>query len=237
MNDAIIKKIQKILARGDADRNDNENEREIAMRQAHAMLAKHGLAMADVTDAAVIRDHMGPLGRSFFGLKQRYLWETSVWNAIALLNGCKLVRERQDRRVAVIGRQARVQVVASMATYVINAIIRQAKAEGHAIAGFGDGASSGVYKQVYAIQASMAQGDIGGEKVSAGTALILVNQNKEALVEAKTATTEFYPRLVTTRSSGSSNASARMAGYAYGKKVSLNTQIGGSAGRPALGVA
>jgi hypothetical protein len=233
MNDAIIKKIQKLLARGSTDHNDNEHEREIAMRQAHALLAKHGLAMADVTDPAVIRDHLGPLGRSFYSLGTRYLWEPTVWNSIARLNGCRVVRG--DRKVAVIGRQARVQVVASMAAYVIAAVTRQAKAEGFPIAGFGQGASIGVDRQVSKILESMAAGDVGEEKVSTGTALILVDQHKGALVEAKTAMKEFYPSLRTVYSRGSSNRSARSAGYAYGQKVSLNSQLGSGAGRPALG--
>jgi len=38
--ETAIEKIQKLLARADADRNDNDHEREIALRQANALMAK-----------------------------------------------------------------------------------------------------------------------------------------------------------------------------------------------------
>lgn len=231
MDDAVIRKIQKLLARGSEAHNDNEHEREIAMRQAHALLAKHGLEMADVTDANVLRDHLGPLGRSFYNMKSRYVWERRVWASICHLNGCSAVHEplsRTESRLAIMGRQSRLQAVASMALYVVHAIEREAAQRRLSLAGFGTGAAEGVSIQVTRILASMARGDLSGEQVSTGTALILVNQHKNALVEAEGVKTSFYPKLRTHYSHPSRNHNAIGQGREYGQRVALNTQVGGA---------
>ena len=48
-NESIIRKITALLARADQNQNDNEHEREIALRQANYLLAKHGLDLATFT--------------------------------------------------------------------------------------------------------------------------------------------------------------------------------------------
>lgn len=58
-NDKILDRIRKLLAMANDERG-NDNERETALRQAHAMLTKHGLELADVE--AHEREKMDPRG-------------------------------------------------------------------------------------------------------------------------------------------------------------------------------
>jgi hypothetical protein len=226
IDNRVIAKIQKLLARGDEDRNDNEHEREIAMRQAHALLAKHGLDMTDVTDAAVVREHLGPVVRGQCGLTTRYLWEASAWNVIAELHGCRIVRSVQDKAVWVIGRQVRCDVVKSTARYVIASIKREAMMGGYNPHRFGVGACNSVHKKVREILAAVAQGQLGDEQVSTGTALIVVEQHKQALIEADQAKGEFFPNLRKGRVRGVRADDSYTAGKAYGASIGLNTQVG-----------
>ena len=71
MNQKIIDKIAKLLARADESRNDNPHEREIAMRQANSLLVKHGLSMTDVTDQAETKEILQTVKQSLDGLLLR----------------------------------------------------------------------------------------------------------------------------------------------------------------------
>ena len=224
MDSAVIAKIQKLLARGDEARNDNEHEREIAMRHAHALLAKHGLEMADVTGAEEMRDHLGPLVKGECGLETKWIWEAGVWQAIAELNGCKIVRSGK-KSVYIVGRRVRADVIKSMARFVVDSIIREARKSGYTVNGFGQGAWAGVSEQVRRILRDMERGNLDGEQLTTGTALILVNQHALAITEAKDATKEFFPNLRTSRGSRTRDHSGYSAGREYGKSIGLNQQV------------
>jgi hypothetical protein len=229
MNTRILDKIKACLARADESQNDNAHEREIAMRQANAMLAKHGLTLADITDEAEIKDNLGMLGRVQRELTTKFVWESGVWCSIARLNGCYVVRTpgRGKMKIWLIGRQLRCEVVKSVASWVVQSIIREAIKQGYPKASFGNGAWSGVSEQVDRILANMARGDLGSEQVSTGTALIIVDQHKKALIEAKSARDEFFPRL----KKGTyrySMGNGYGAGREYGSRIGLNQQVGGS---------
>lgn len=234
MDQGIIDKIRKLLARGDEARNDNPHEREIAMRQAHALLARHGLQLADVGDVDA-QEVLGRLGRQACGLKTRYLWETGVWHAICELHGSTLVRfGGREQKVWVIGREIRAEAIKAMARYCVDSILNEARSNGLNVPGFGYGAKVGIWQQVNRILRAMEAGQLGDEIVSSSTALVLVSQHKNALVEAKTATKEFFPRLSKGRGPTVRDHDAYSAGRAFGSKIGLNTQIGGGSTRKQL---
>jgi len=234
MNDKIIDKVRKLLARADEARNDNEHERAIAMRQAHALLAKHGLALADVETADEAAAELGALGKGKVELATRAVWERGVYTAIARLHGCHAVQQvwkGQSPKIFIIGRRLRVNVVRELAAYVVASIQREGKAWGRDSTAFGVGAWTGVAKQVDIILAQQARGEIGEERVSQSTALVLVNQHKQALAEAQGATKEFFPNTRDASYRHTGNRDAMSAGRAYGEKVGLNIQIGGNSQR------
>lgn len=234
MNNSIIEKLQKLLARGDANRNDNEHERAIAMRHAHALLTKHGLSIADISEAEQ-NQATGALGRTSVELG-RNVWQSGVCSSIAKLHGCTTIRTPRYGKQAVwiIGRHLHCEIAKSMAAYVCNSIIIEAAREGHNLTDFGNGAWSGVAEQVRTILANMAQGQIDGEQLSSGTALVLVNQHKKAMTEAKETRKTFWPRV---RYSGYKmrSGSGYSAGKDYGRKVGLNKQVNGSGTRRLTG--
>src|SRR3990167_2169231 len=131
MDTKIIEKIQACLNRGDANQNDNPHEREIAMRHAQSLLAKHGLTLAEVTDQTEIKASLGALGRTEQALTTKFVWESGVWGEIAELNGCKIIRSAgRNKRVWIIGRQLRCEVVKQIALYAVDSIKREAKNQG-----------------------------------------------------------------------------------------------------------
>lgn len=234
MDQSVIDKIRKLLARGDEARNDNAPEREIAMRHAHALLAKHGLTLTDVGDEDS-RGQLGRLGRQECGLSTKFVWEAGVWSQIAKLNGCKIVRKGGNARgVWVIGRELRGEVVKSMARYCVDSIIAEARRQGFTLAGFGYGAWGGIAQQVDRILADMEAGRLDGEAVSTCTALVLVSQHKNALVEAQRVTAEFFPNLRKGRGGSTRDHSGYSAGKAYGERISLNAQVTGGKAPAAL---
>lgn len=237
----IVAKIRKILAYADEDRNDNENERATALRQAHALLAKHGLEMADVQ---VGDDNpFGALGRVKIDISG--VWKRQTVNAIGRLYGCYVFRTEGTSTISIVGRQAKVVVARAMATYVITSIDREARAAANRSAvhgktflnSFGRGAAAGVWRQVNAILAAQAAGKIDGEQLTASRALVVVNQHALALTEAQAAARRLTGcEFRNDRSAKASvDADAYYAGARYGSKLSLNTQLGSGVQRRIAG--
>jgi len=227
MDNSIIDKIQKLLARGDADRNDNEHERTIAMRQAHSLLAKHGLSMADISEAEQT-EATGALGRQSVEIG-RYVWQSGVYGQIAKLHGCAIIREsrRGKQTVWLIGRHLHCEIAKNMAAYICHSIAMQAAREGHNITQFGTGAWNGLAQQVRDILANMAQGKVNGEQLSTGTAMVLVNQHHKALTEAQDTLRSFWPHTTKGGTYRSRGGDSYSAGHNYGRKVGLNKQVNG----------
>jgi len=220
----ILDKIRKILARADIDRNDNEHEREIALRQANALLAKHGLSMADVNESS---DELGKVGRSSVSAG-RNVWIAGVYDKVAELNHCRVIRSTTShgrQEIWIIGRNLHVNVVKLMAEYLIKSIRREAKINRYNIVQFGSGAWSGISQQVKRILAENAKGNIGGEIVEPGKAMILVNQHKQYISEANSAITKFFGGFTECKNYRSRASSDYDAGKAYGSSVNLNKSI------------
>lgn len=233
----VISKIKKLLARADAQRNDNSHEREIAMRQATILLAKHGLAMSEVEGAGDAHG-FGALGKLEISTGRAARWIPMIYNQIGRLNGCKVLR-LPGRGVVLFGRAMRVTVARQMADYVINSICREADLQHSKTphvhgrkfrTDFGDGAASGVYQQVNDILEAQKRGQLGDDQLSGSMAMVVVNQHKNALAEADRHMRSNY----SVRSGSAKQARVSNAFYAgreYGRNVSLNTQVGSSGQR------
>lgn len=236
---AVIEKVRKLLARADESRNDNEHEREIAMRQAHALLARHGLTADDVPDGEAGADNDGALGR-MFEETGRPVWIAGIFDQVARLNGCKVIRAARSvrngspARVWIVGRRIRCQITRDMARWLTDSITREARKGRHALGQFGSGAWSGIARQVDAILANMARGELDGQQLEPGTALMVVNNHKTALVDAARAVKEFFPHVRGGSGGRCQQGDAYHAGKAYGASVGLHGQVGRANGQRAL---
>jgi hypothetical protein len=252
-SEKVLAKVQKLLARANDERNDSDNERETAMRQANALLAKHGLSMAEM-DAFEEKETFGPKGKLEIKDYGRAVWKRIVLNQIAKLNGCMVItstkwdydgdRPRRVKMIYVIGRAVRATVTRQMADYVIESIEREGKRvrrnEYPSVNGrtfmtnFGTGASQGVARQVKDILAAQREGQIGDQQVSRDQALVVVNQHRQAMEEAMATIKQLFGK---TRSSSyyGGQGSGSAEGRAYGKSINLNGQIGTSRGQRRLG--
>jgi len=238
----IIEKIRKLLARADAERNDNEHEREIALRQAHALLAKHGLEMADVDAPA--EEGFGPLGQIRFEVGGA-MWQSLAYGTTAELNGCYVLR-RGSRRgclIWIIGRAMRATVARAMGAYVIASIEREIKARRHEFpwqdarsfaTDFGNGAVMAVRAKVAEILREQAAGKVGDEQISGERALVLVDQHRAALDEAKQLANREH-KVRAARRMNVRGGDAYKAGQAFGKGLSLNAQISGGGSQKRIG--
>jgi len=232
MDNSIIEKIAKLLARADAAQNDNPHEREIAMRHANALLAKHGISMKDATDKVERKNTLGGLGRQKRTLTTRYEFEVGVWLAIANMNGCDVIKEPGYglKKIWLIGRQMNCTVTIQIASYVIESIKREATKQGYKLRPFGQGAWYGVADQVERIIADKEKGKLDDEPVSESTALVVASQFKQLTVETKNALEEFFPRVYNSGYGyNGPQRDGQQAGREYGSKVGLNTQLGNGA--------
>jgi len=230
MNDTnqgkILDKVRRILARADEARNDNEHERAIALRQAHALLAMHGLAMADVNTADEARDELGAVGRGFVEFENRLLYPVGIYTAIARLNGCaavKIPNGKAPPKLAIIGRRLSVSMTRQIGAYVVESVRREAATWGLDANSYGVGAWAGVSQQVDLILLRQAEGLIGDEQVSRSNALVITNQYLASVAEATTAMRGFYPTTKPARRYASyGNPTAQAAGRSYGEAIGLN---------------
>ena len=142
MNERIVTKIRNLLARADASRNDNANERAIALRQAQKLMDKHAI------DASQISDQETPEERGRGSLATgSAVWKSIVINYVALLNGCRCFRIPGASTV-VVGKETARYVVLHVSSFLIDSIERESKrlagsGRGY-IASWKKGAASGI---------------------------------------------------------------------------------------------
>lgn len=236
-DETIIRKITALLARADQSRNDNEHEREIALRQANYLLAKHGLDIATLTKEKQ-EATQGPMYESDDAIG-RAIWKASIYSSIAKLHNCTCIRSPQNQSIHVLGRKAMVEVARSVAEWVIRSIEREMPIAWDAVEGkasmnrrsfhtsFGNGASGAVSDTVDGILAERKKGRIGDEQLSRSQALVLSNQDKRALQESEDYLKKLYPHL----RSGSGSHSASDKGYAAGKSFGAGLSLHGQIAR------
>lgn len=230
MNDSIIRKVRALLARADAERNDNEHERAIALRQATALMDKHNIAATDLDAEA------DPRGKSDVVTGQR-LWRSMVIDAIGRLYGCKVYRSTGAYgRTFVIGRESHRTTTLAISDFVIASVEREAKRYAGGVRytnAFKKGAAAAVHQQVRELTAARKRGETTseGSASSAGTALAVVAHYRQELAANEAYLRDDGTRLSSCSRSRISDGEGYAAGRAYGAGLSLNGQIGGAGQR------
>lgn len=225
----IVKKIKALLAKADAERNDNENEREIAMRMAIKMMDEHSITSVQ------LRDEEDERGVGHAETKSS-IWKCNVIRHIGDLYGCKVYRTSgRTGRTFVIGKESHRVTVLSLAEYVIHSIEREAR-RNHAgrgrkfIASFKKGSTNGLGHQVQELLEARKR----GETTSASTALVVVGHYAAEMKANEEWLALQGVKLQPGRRQRASSVEGWRAGQTYGKSISLNNQVGRSPARRQL---
>lgn len=126
--EAIISKIQKLLALG--ERGGTEAEAEAAMQKVHELLAKHNLSLGDVKDApATEEDYV----QDFTDATNRQPWQDYIWTSVAQLYFCRHFKRIRGNHVQhmIIGKPSNIAAVKYVSMYLIrtaNALAAKAAA-------------------------------------------------------------------------------------------------------------
>jgi hypothetical protein len=220
----LLRKIRACYARADESRNENENERAIALRQANAMVEKFA-----VTAAELDSDELGPMGQNDVSVGMT-IWKQSLYFVLGPLYGCEVLWNRRGT-MYVMGRQSYRNVVEDMAGYVITSIEREAKAQARGdktyLNGFRKWAVEGVRANVNDILAERAK---GLKVAGTGTSMVLVDHFKNQLEDASN-----YMNATHSVKTGKARAMPRggMEGYEAGRGIGLNDQMGTTRVKPA----
>jgi len=220
----ILRKIRACLSRADANRNDSEEERAIALRQANALMDKYGIQAVDLGET----DELGERGKHGIDTG-RNLWKAVVIQYIGKLYGCKVYRSPSEGRTWIIGREHFRHVVVDMAGYVISSIEReashQARGRGRSFGNsFRRGAASAIGEQVKEILASRARGETA--QVSSSKAMILVDMYKNELALNDEWLRAQGVRLYSGGRRRISSGDGYHAGQQYGRGIGLQDQLG-----------
>ena len=78
----VIRKISALLARGDEERNDNEHEREIALRHAQKLMDEYNISQLEA-NVAMVHGERGKTGV----LTGKQVWKRQIYNALSELYG------------------------------------------------------------------------------------------------------------------------------------------------------
>lgn len=219
----IIEKIRKLLAlahgRGAADQ-----ERESALRMAHALLAKHNLSMSDTEQQQEARNE-STLDYCF------HAWARGVAKSIAQLYFCEYFVEHERKLHYFVGLESNVITSQDMFKFVASSIMKEARRatktaheSGSFERSFCKGAAVAVRDRCHEIRQN-SQEQPASAKQSQCTGLVLASLYKRehdanrALIE-KTHKLKSNPD----RQHGA-RADAHSAGVAFGKTIPLNRQL------------
>ena len=187
-NDKIIQTIRALLARASEDQNNNEHERNAAMRHAHRLMEEHAVSMLEVT-----QDELGRIDRETIntGISN---WKRSVVGLIASLYGCAVCwTKNEDSKhygdVFIYGRENNRTTVQMISDFVIESIEQEWNAYEERSTrrnldkdSFCIGALYGVRDTIIELKKAREEQATGG-----GTALALLNKYSEWELEAKEA--------------------------------------------------
>ena len=130
---AILRRIRKLLAL--AGGKGSEAEAAAAVTRAHALLAEHNLAEADVRDSVDSPTERILDDSTVDGARD--LWPAQVWNATAMLHFCRYFYSEQfcgKRRIglrhSLVGRPHNIDAAKLTARYLVDAVERLARESG-----------------------------------------------------------------------------------------------------------
>lgn len=134
-NDRMMERIKALLRKADPERNDNEHERDMALRAANQLLLKHGLAMADLGDV----DGSTQPGREFehsayFATEgSNDEWRGTLLHRLARIYFCTCYSESHrrtgTRRLFLVGRGDYVAMCRTMYEFVAPQLERELDVE------------------------------------------------------------------------------------------------------------
>ena len=214
MNDRekLLGRVQKLLAMAKHSAS-NENEASIALRRAESMMRKYDIQYAELTAQTLKQDDMVAAET---GEARNSTW---VWNlAWAASFITSTMPTKRSGEVRFCGTPEDTQVALMMFDYLVGVTERLAKKFEGTRRGrnsFKMGVVEGILVQCRAIK---AEREAELSKATTGTDLVVVK--KDLIVK------HFNLRYGSGRSYSVGCNSSYNAGYAKGKKVSLNSQVG-----------
>lgn len=226
-NQKVLDKVRKLLAMGQDSRG-NEQERETAMRQAYALLARHNLNLDDVGDGKPQEEERKLVSVSF----ESYPWARDIANHLAHLFFCRYfyIKPIGGKKGLhfFVGKVSNATTASELAAYVVRSVLRQSSREfgsttAPAACAFDKGAAAAIGQRCWAMRR-----EAEGEKHSESRALVLVDVYKaeDAANEAWLAEHVKNLRQGKDRQRDVRDRAAYASGQAYGSKVSLTNQIG-----------
>ena len=224
-DEKILEKVRKLLAMANHE-NSNEHERDTAMRQAHALLTKHGLDMVSVDKHA--REKVDPRGE-FVHEDWSMPWTRQVRSAIAELFMCKyIIGEKINgtrQRHYFIGRESNATTAEYMSVFVVGSILKEGRARyGHNLSpdtrAFGEGASTRLLQRVR----QMIEAKVTEVQASDGKGLALIDL-RTSEVEGNDDFVKSWKLKKSVIRSSKMNGAAYRAGQAHGDTIGLNVQV------------
>ena len=217
----VIRKISALLARGDEERNDNEHEREIALRHAQKLMDEYNISQLEA-NVAMVHGERGKTGI----LTGKQVWKRQVYHALSELYGVTVYHSGDY--CYLIGGEVNREVLLSMGQYVAASIEREArKYPGRGRKwhnSFKKGSVLGIMNTVRSIVSERSGND---QPTSSGKGLVLYN-DKEVELNMEYINVVLNIRLShRTARLNSSSRDGLESGRRFGSSVSLNDQVGG----------
>jgi len=219
----VLNKIQKLLALAN-DLRGNETERDTALRQAYALMAKHNIELADMeAHGRKIEEER----INFTNDSWSWTWARQTSMIVAELFFCKYYTSYKINgtqcRHHFVGRESNAMTAAAMANWIVNAILKEGRKiykqnTAPGTRAFAIGAMQKLNERVKQIIAQTQH------EATPGNALVLAN----LYITEADANEELMPENLRTRkarrTSVDMNAYAR--GQAFGAGINLNRQVG-----------
>lgn len=211
----IIDKIRKTLAMAHGA-GASDQERETALRMAHALLMKHNLTMADI-DAKAADASRTVHEAQFFGRP----WARIVCQSVARVFLCEYLYTsfsgEQKVKHMFVGTEANVVTASEMAAYLVASIQRESRRH-ESPRSFANGAADSLAKRARAMH------EAARHEPSTGRDLVVV-EDREMKANQEFMRARF-PTLRSVRSRAQvRNEDSYRAGQTYGRQVSLNRQV------------
>jgi hypothetical protein len=229
--DKILDKIRKLLALG-KDAGATEHERTAAMRQAHKMLIKHNIELAEAEASGQKTEQRTVKRDVYYGRP----WARVVSHAMADLFFCEYVYYASGKAKNTIhcfvGRESNATTACEMARWLVESILKEAKRrqrdedEGNAyFRSFATAASVAIWHRVERMVAEASKTDEPDSKP--GTALVVANAYVVEQAANEKLRAEIFGEQLRKGRSGKAELqyNGTRDGHEYGKNVSLNRQI------------
>jgi hypothetical protein len=221
----ILEKVRKLLAMANHE-NANETERDTALRQAHALLTKHGLDMVSVENHQ--REKVDPRGE-FVHEDWSIPWTRTVRVAIAKLFMCKYFYGEKingtRQRHYFVGRESNATTAEYMSVFVVGAILKEGRSRyGHNLCpetrAFGEGAAHRLNQRVEQMIATKIQ----EVQASDGKGLALIDLRTAEHDENELYVKDWKVRKGVTRNTNVDSKAYR-AGREHADNIGLNVQV------------